>query len=138
MQITLGRDERPILLTALGLPAKATNEQITAAVAHRLTAGAPPPPPAAPQPAVASRAADGHDLIAAAVADGRIPASRAEHYAQRYAQDPAGTAATIAKLTAVPKHLLDAAASAQADSSYPKEWLPDVHRTRGRVTHGGD
>ena len=50
MDIILGRDERPILLSKLGLPAKATNEQITAAVAERLTSGAPAPAASHPAP----------------------------------------------------------------------------------------
>lgn len=135
MKLTLDKDERPILLTKLGLSAKATNAEITAAVTERLTGGTASPPP--PQP-IGSRQADGHDLIAAAVRDERIPASRADHYAQRFAQDPEGTAKVLAKLQPGSAHYANETVPAAATAeSYPAHWLPEAHRGE-RVTQASD
>src|SRR5689334_16903699 len=91
MKLQLEAGDREILVADLGLAANATDADLASAVHARLTGGAPAP--AAPQAAVID-----HDLIAAAVRDGRIPAHRADHYAQRFAQDPDGTRAMIARL----------------------------------------
>jgi hypothetical protein len=131
MKLILEADERPILLSRLGLPAKATNDQITAAVAERLTSGAPTP--AAPQ-----AAAIDHDLITAAVRDGRIPAYRADHYAARFAQDPEGTRALLARLTPGTAHYANAEHAAPPPTDYPREWLSQHEHGGSRVTVASD
>jgi hypothetical protein len=97
---------------------------------------AQPSRPAAPTGAV-PRAADCEEAIAAAIADDKIPASRANHYRHRWNRDPVRTAKLMARMVSVAG--LNAMADEDAaDSSYPAEWVQHADRARSRVHHGGD
>lgn len=131
MKLQLEAGEREILMADLGLAANASDADLAAAVHARLTSGAPAP--AAPTAVI------DHDLIAAAVRDGRIPAHRADHYAARFTADPEGTRATLARLTPGTAHYANAEQAAPPPTDYPKEWLTHGERGDGsRVTVASD
>jgi hypothetical protein len=121
MKIHLDPDERPLLTSRLGLAPSASNAQITAAVAERLTSvSASAARPAAP--AAHTSDPDAYATIAAAVRAGKFSAGRAAHWMERWSRDPAGTRRTIARLAAgvVPP---DLGAGAGGDDGYPASWL---------------
>jgi hypothetical protein len=118
MKLHLDPGDREILRNGLGLAANASTSEIANTIRERLTGAAPQPE---------RRTADAHDLIAAAVDDERIPARRAEFWAQRFADDPERTAKELASLTPVPSRLT---AAAGGSGAYPASWLPEVHRER--------
>ena len=126
MKLTFDPGDQVVLRSRLGLAANASNAEIGAAIQQLLAA----PAPAEGAAVTAAQAPDGHDLIAAAVADGRIPASRGDHYAHRYADDPDGTAKLIARLEPGSASFAAAGAGTSADSAYPAEWLPEIHGGR--------
>jgi hypothetical protein len=156
MRVTLEPGDRDILLDRLGLAASATDSELVEAGVARMLASTPRP---GRREAVRSggelvarhftdrSTPDGHDLIAAAVADERIPRSRADHWAQRYAEDPEGTAKTLARITdaatvekrvAAAQRPPPATGPPSGDSSYPPHWLPEIHGGRRERVMGGD
>lgn len=84
--------------------------------------------------------AEGEQLISAAVAAGKFPASRTDHYRRRFARDPQGTADLIGRMAPVELGNPELWAEAgQADDAYPAEWLRSsdaAQRRRNRVTSG--
>lgn len=69
--------------------------------------------------------------VEAAINDGRIPASRRDHYRERWDSDPVATERTLKKLRAntVPLTEIGSDATPEEDpAAYPEGWLPEVHR----------
>lgn len=114
MKLTLEPGDREILVANLGLPAGASDDDLHAAVAQCLSR----------QPAATASAAIDHDLIAAAVRDERIPAQRADFWAQRFAEDPDGTRKKLERLQPGSAHYANQPPPG-ADDSYPADWLPE-------------
>jgi hypothetical protein len=116
--------ERTVLASSLGLAASASEEEIGAAVARRLTDTVPASTTApAPNPA-STTDPDAEAVIAQAVRDGKFAAERADHYRERWTRDPVGTRRVIARLRpgVVQPTTLAAATRPNADA-YPSEWL---------------
>lgn len=132
MKLSFKPGERATLVAQLGLNESATDEEISAAVAERLTGTPSPAPTPSPTPAPLASATGRDGVIGAAVADGRIPPSRADHWRSRWDRDPDGTRKLVAKLHAVPDSL---SAEESLPEGYPPEWLPEVGgQQRPRVT----
>lgn len=135
MRIEFSPGDVEALIKHYGLPAGATAEQVADRVMMRVTeeddplarardrarrrAGTPNRGRLA-QPT----SAEGEQLISDAVAAGKFPASRVDHYRRRFARDPQGTADLIGRMAPVelgnPELWADAG---QADDAYPREWL---------------
>jgi hypothetical protein len=72
-------------------------------------------------------------LIEQAVAAGKFPPSRREHWAREYDRDPAATEVTLAALAPALVGVRSPTALAAGDSPYPRELFPELARADRRA-----